>query len=290
MVNDFKNIEEEQYLDLLRKLIGAKEKSDRTGVGTRSVFGNTMRFSLKNGTVPLITTKKVYWKGVVEELLFFIRGERDSKKLEEKGVRIWTGNTTKDFIEKRGLSYNEGDIGPMYGVQWRDFGGTIHPGTGVDQLRSVLELIKTNPDSRRMVVTAYNPQEKDLGVLEPCHMIFQFNVTDGLYLDCMFYMRSWDVFLGGPFNIASYALLTHMFAKASGLLPGELVVMSGDTHLYSNHIEAAKEQVSRTPNPFPRVAISKQLTSVEDMERLSYSDIILSGYYPHPAIKAEMAI
>jgi len=248
-----------------------------------------MKFSLEDGKIPLLTTKKVFFRGVVEELLFFIRGERNTKTLEDKGVNIWKGNTSAEFLLERGLPYSEGDMGPMYGVQWRNFGGNGPNQFGVDQLKKSFGLIKNSPTSRRNIVTAYNPLENHMGVLEPCHMFFQFNVRDDK-LDCLFYMRSWDTFLGGPFNIGSYAVLTHIMAKAAGLKPGQLVCQSGDTHLYKNHVDQAREQVSRRPYPFPTMKINRELNSVEDMEKLVYEDFELIDYKCHPAIKADMAI
>jgi thymidylate synthase len=284
------NLEETQYLALLSDLLASEVKEDRTGVGTLSQFGSILKFSLEGGQIPLLTTKRVFFRGVVEELLFFIRGDRDSKKLEEKGVKIWTGNTTREFLDNRGLKdYEEGDIGPMYGVQWRNFGGTHDPGFGVDQLQQAFDTIKNNPTSRRIIVSAYNPVEKHLGCLEPCHMMFQFNVRDDK-LDCLFYMRSIDTFLGLPFNIASYAILTHLMAKATGLKAGNLVFQGGDTHLYKTHIEQAKEQRSREPRPFPILKINKDLNSLEDIEKIEFEDFELVGYNPHAAIKAEMAV
>jgi len=296
------NLEEQDYLDLLSHILNRGDlKDDRTGVGTLSTFGRSLRFSLAQDKLPLLTTKKVFFKGVVEELLFFIRGERDTKKLEAKGVKIWKGNTSKEFLKKRGLDYEEGDMGPMYGVQWRDFGGEsirnrykhdrdyFPTKCGVDQLQNAFDLIKNNPDSRRILVSAYNPQEGHLGVLEPCHMFFQFNVV-GPYLDCVWYQRSVDSFLGLPFNIASYGLLTHIMAKATGLKARELIFMGGDTHLYSNHLKQAKEQISRTPKEWPTIQINKELSSIEDMENLSFEDFVVEGYDPAPAIKAEMAV
>lgn len=298
------NKEEMQYIHLLGDLLNAEPKKDRTGVGTYSKFGHQMRFSLKDGTLPLLTTKKVFFRGVVEELLFFIRGDRDSKLLEEKGINIWKGNTTREFLDNRGLKdYKEGDIGPMYGVQWRNFGGETnkinysecgHPywlqiPKGIDQLQNAFNLIKNNPDSRRILVSAYNPQESPLGVLDPCHTFFQFNVHNGR-LDCLFYMRSWDVALGGPFNIASYAILTHLMAKATGLNPGELVVSSGDTHIYETHRKGVSEQILRDPYPFPTLSINKNISSLQDMENLKYEDFNLIDYKYHPSIKMEMAI
>jgi len=291
--------QEQQYLDLLNNILyNGTTKKDRTGVGTNSLFGSILRFSLRDGKLPVLTTKKVFIRGVIEELLFFVRGERDSKKLEAKGVNIWKGNTTREFLDKRGLKYQkEGDIGPMYGVQWRDFNGEIEshhtgkgPGEGVDQLQNAFNLIKNDPTSRRIVVTAYNPAEAHMGCLEPCHMFFQFNVNPNGELDCLFYMRSIDCFLGLPFNIASYAVLTHMMAKATGLKPGELVFSGGDTHLYLNHTEQAKEQISRTPFEFPTLNIKKDINSIEDMEKLEFEDFEIIGYQSHAAIKADMAV
>jgi thymidylate synthase len=277
------NTEEQQYLDLLKELLESDSKEDRTGVGTLSKFGHQMRFSLEDGTLPLLTTKKVFFRGVVEELLFFIRGERDSKKLEAKGVNIWRGNTSREFLDNRGLTdYKEGDMGPMYGSLWRDF-------DGVDQLQNSFDTIKSNPTSRRNIVTAYNPAKAHLGVLYPCHTMFQFNVRDDK-LDCLWVQRSVDTFLGLGFNITSYAVLTHMMAKAAGLKTGDLIFQGGDTHLYKNHIEQAKEQLSREPHPFPTLKINKDINSIDDMEKLVYEDFELVDYKCHPSIKAEMAV
>lgn len=292
---DNMNTEEYQYLDLLKELLHSPKKEDRTGVGTYSKFGHQMRFSLKDGKLPLLTTKKVFFRGVVEELLFFIRGDRDTTKLEERGIKIWSGNTTREFLDSRGLSHYEvGDMGPMYGVQWRNFGGnrTLKDSSlkrGVDQLQNAFDLIKNNPNSRRILVTAYNPDETNLGVLDPCHTFFQFNVHNE-YLDCLFYMRSWDVALGGPFNIASYAVLTHVMAKATGLKPRELIVSSGDTHLYETHIKGVTEQILRDPYPFPTLKINKDISSLRGIENLKYEDFELLNYKYHPPIKMEMAV
>lgn len=292
------NVEEQQYLDLLKKLIEAEPKDDRTGVGTHSIFGHQMRFSLEDGTIPLLTTKKVFFRGVIEELLFFIRGERDSKKLEEKGVKIWSGNTSREFLDKRGLShYEEGDIGLMYGVQWRDFGGDTlssfdgnELAKGVDQLQYVFNEIKNNPASRRILMTTLNPLEVDMGVLWPCHGIaVQFNVREDK-LDCLWYQRSTDCGLGLPFNIASYAVLTHIMAKATNLKAGDLIFTSGDTHIYKNHIEPLKEQISRDPYPFPTLKINKDIDCIADIEKLKFEDFEVIGYQHHPPIKMEMAV
>lgn len=297
------NIEEQQYLDLLKNLIEAQSKDDRTGVGTYSIFGHQMRFSLEDGTIPLLTTKKVFFRGVVEELLFFIRGERNTKKLEEKGVNIWKSNTSREFLDKRGLNlYDEGDMGPMYGVQWRDFGGAtkrdyesqyskdLSKVKGIDQLKYVFNEIKNNPNSRRILMTTLNPAEVDKGVLWPCHGIaVQFNVR-GDKLDCLWYQRSTDCGLGLPFNIASYAVLTHIMAKATNLKAGDLIFTSGDTHIYKNHIEPLKEQISRDPYPFPKLKINKDVLSIFDIENLAFEDFEVIGYKHYPPIKMEMAV
>lgn len=277
------NFEEQNYLDLLRSIKQTYNKSDRTGVGTKSKFGTKLEFSLTDNTIPLLTTKKMFFKGIVEELLFFVRGDTNSKKLEEKGVNIWKGNTSKEFLKSRNLPYNEGELGPMYGYQWRSFGGKI------DQLSNALDLIKNDPDSRRIVVSAYNPTVSDLTVLEPCHMFFQFYVESNS-LSCQFYMRSVDSFLGLPFNIGSYAILTHMMAQAAGLTANKLIFVGGDTHIYLNHIDQVNEQIERVPFDFPKLKINKKISSIKDMESLKFSDFGLTDYKCHPSIKAEMAV
>ena len=293
------NIEEKNYLALLQNILdNGSVRQDRTGIGTVGLFGTNLRFSLENDTIPLLTTKKVFWKGIVEELLFFVRGEIDSKKLEAKGVNIWKGNTSREFLDKRGLShYPEGMMGPMYGYQWRNFGKQIFdtnhgpPRTipGIDQLQNAFNLIKNDPNSRRIIVTAYNPQASKDSVLEPCHMFFQLHVDNG-ELSLQWYQRSVDSFLGLPFNIASYALLTHMMAKATGLKAKELIFSGGDTHVYSNHIEQVKTQLTREPFAFPKLQINKNLNSLQDIEKLELTDLTIEGYQSHPAIKAEMAV
>lgn len=295
------NQEEQNYLDLVKHILeNGNNKSDRTGIGTKSIFGAQLRFSLENGKIPLITTKKIFIKGVIEELLFFIRGERDTKKLESKGVNIWKGNTSREFLDKRGLShYKEGDMGPMYGVLWRNFGQKsscchcdfdgCQDGNGIDQLSNCLELIKTDPDSRRIIVTAHDPTVTKDSVLYCCHNYFQFYVNDGK-LSCHFLMRSNDLILGAGFNFASYAILTHLMAKASGLKTGELIYSVGDVHVYNNTVEGVKLQLSREPYPFPTLKINKEISSIKDMESLEFSDFEIENYIHHPAIKMEMAI
>lgn len=278
------NSEEYKYLDLLDSILhGGSEHKDRTGIGTKSIFGTKLRFSLKDNTIPMLTTKKVFSKGVIEELLFFIRGETDTKKLESKGVNIWKGNTSREFLDKRGLHHlPEGEMGPMYGYQWRNF-------NGVDQLDKALNLLKNDPTSRRIIVSAYNPAVSNQCVLEPCHMFFQFYV-DGKNLSCQYYQRSVDSFLGLPFNILSYSILTHLMAKASGLEAKELIFVGGDTHIYSNHEEQVKEQSLREPFKFPQLNIKKEINTIKDMENLKLEDFEVIGYQSHPAIKADMAV
>ncbi len=264
---------EEQYLDLLRLIIetGA-DRGDRTGTGTRSIFGHQMRFDLGAG-FPLLTTKKVHLKSIIYELLWFLRGETNVRWLQERGVTIWD-----EWADENG------DLGPVYGSQWRSWpdgkGGTI------DQIANVVNSIKTKPESRRHIVTAWNPAEVDEMALPPCHCLFQFYVAEGR-LSCQLYQRSADVFLGVPFNIASYALLTLMVAQVTGLDAGEFVHSFGDVHLYSNHVQQAHEQLRRAPRPLPRMTLNPDRTSLFDFD---YEDFMLTGYDPHPAIKAEIAV
>ena len=262
-----------QYLDLLEHIMkDGSVKHDRTGVGTKSVFGYQMRFDLSEG-FPLLTTKKVHLKSIIYELLWFISGDTNIKYLKEHGVSIWD-----EWADENG------DLGPVYGHQWRSF---PKPGGGsVDQLQPVVDQIKNNPDSRRMIVCAWNPAEIDRMALPPCHCLFQFYVNDGK-LSCQLYQRSADTFLGVPFNIASYALLTMMLAQVCGLQPGEFVHTTGDTHLYLNHMEQVREQLSREPRPLPRMILNPEVKSIYDFK---YEDFTLEGYDPWPAIKAPVAV
>ena len=279
------NLEEKKYLELLSEIMTEGNiKSDRTGIGTKSIFGSKLSFSLKDGKIPMLTTKKMFARGVIEELLFFIRGESNSKLLEEKGVNIWKGNTTREFLDKRGLSHlEEGSLGKGYGYQWRNFSGKT------DQIANLLHTLKTNPDDRRMLVAAWNPGELNEATLPPCHTHFQCYVNDGK-LSLQFYMRSSDLFLGVPFNLMSYALLTHILANATGLQADKLIFVGGDTHIYSNHFDAAKTQIEREPFDFPTVKINKSLSSLSDIEALEFKDFVIEGYQSHASIKAEMAI
>lgn len=280
------------------------ERGDRTGVGTYSVFGTQLRFSLENNVVPMLTTKKIFIKSVVEELLFFLRGETDTKNLEAKGSNIWKSNTTREFLDKRGLvDLPEGDMGKSYGFQWRNFGGKITSGKydatrsapmnryadGVDQLSQVVETLKNNPNDRRIVISAWNPKQIPEMALPPCHMFCQFYADKG-NLSAQFYMRSVDSFLGLPFNILSYAMLTRIIAQTVGMQAKELIFVGGDTHIYANHLEPVREQLGRTPFDFPTLNIAAELNTVNDIEKLTLSDFKIENYQCHPAIKAEMAI
>lgn len=263
----------QQYLDLLSRILNeGVHKGDRTGTGTLSVFGNQMRFDLRDG-LPLLTTKKLHLKSIIYELLWFLRGDTNVHYLQEHGVRIW--NEWAD---------ENGELGPVYGHQWRSWpdykGGTI------DQITNVLEQIKHNPNSRRMLVTAWNPAEVDEMALPPCHCLFQFYVADGR-LSLQLYQRSADTFLGVPFNIASYALLLQMMAQVTGLEAGEFIHTTGDTHLYSNHLEQAKLQLTRTPRPLPKMKINPD---VKDLFAFKYEDFELVDYNPYPHISAEVAV
>lgn len=262
-----------QYLDLLSRILNeGTRKSDRTGTGTLSVFGHQMRFDLADG-FPLLTTKKLHLKSIIYELLWFLRGDTNVKYLHDHGVTIWD-----EWADENG------DLGPIYGHEWRSWpdyrGGTI------DQIANVVDLIKRSPDSRRMIVSAWNVAEVDSMALPPCHTMFQFYVAEGR-LSLQLYQRSADTFLGVPFNIASYALLMMMMAQVTGLQPGEFVHTTGDTHLYLNHIDQARLQLTRTPRPLPRMAINPGVKSIFDF---CYEDFSLEGYDPWPHIKAEVSV
>ena len=289
-----------QYLDLLRDIVeSGTDKGDRTGTGNRYLFSRHMRFSLRD-QFPILTTKRVYWRGVVEELLFFLRGDTDSTHLEEKRVKIWEGNTRREFLDKKGLTtLPEGDIGCAYSHQWRNFGGE-HPHLpetkgqkGVDQVKAVLDTLKTNPLDRRMIISGWCPTQTHMMALPSCHVLYVFNVNPKTNeLNCHMTQRSCDTFLGVPFNISSMALMTCLFAKAAGFKPGEISWLGVDVHLYRDHLEsgAVTEQLMRDPRPFPTLNIKKELNSLEDIEALTYEDLELVGYKPHKTIKAKMAV
>ncbi len=277
------------YHDLLRLILTqGKPRSDRTGTGTLGVFGHQMRFALDEG-FPLVTTKKVHLKSIVHELLWFVRGETHVASLQAAGVSIWDEWATAEQCARFGRE--PGDLGPVYGHQWRNFGATrdsdgTYRRDGVDQLSNLITNIRNRPDSRRLIVSGWNPLEAEQVALPPCHTLFQFYVQDGA-LSCQLYQRSGDVFLGVPFNIASYALLTLMVAQVCDLAPGEFIHTLGDAHLYSNHIEQAKLQLEREPRPLPRMRIDP---SVKDLFAFRYEHFTLEGYDPHPAIKAPVAV
>jgi thymidylate synthase len=263
----------QQYLNLARHVLeNGTPKEDRTGTGTVSTFGYQMRFDLEKG-FPLLTTKKMHLKSVIYELLWFLSGDTNVKYLQEHGVRIWNEWADED-----------GDLGPVYGKQWRSW--TTPTGETVDQISEVVEMIKHNPHSRRMIVTAWNPGEVEQMALPPCHCLFQFNVTDGK-LSCQLYQRSADIFLGVPFNIASYALLTLMIAHVTRLKPGEFVHTLGDAHIYNNHIEQMRTQLQRTPYPLP---IMKLNPAVNNLFNFRYDDFELVGYKAHPHLKGKVSV
>lgn len=262
-----------QYLDLLEHILEkGTDKSDRTGTGTRSVFGHQIRFDLEEG-FPMLTTKKLHLKSIIYELLWFLKGDTNVKYLQENGVRIWNEWARED-----------GDLGPVYGKQWRSWEGA--DGRVHDQIMKVIDLIKNNPDSRRIIVNAWNVAELDEMALCPCHCMFQFYVANGK-LSCQLYQRSADAFLGVPFNIASYALLTMMMAQVCGLKSGEFVHTFGDLHLYSNHFEQAKTQLQRTPKELPLIKINEQIT---DILAFDFKDFELLNYNPDPHIKAAVSV
>jgi len=286
--------EEYQYLEIIEDILEhGNQKSDRTGTGTKSVFGRQMRFSLRDGTFPLLTTKKTFYRGIAEELFWFIRGSTNAIELKEKKVMIWEGNSSREFLDSVGLSHREvGDLGPVYGFQWRHFGAEYsdmhadYSGQGVDQLAEVIHKIKNKPDDRRIIMCAWNPKDIPRMALPPCHCLVQFYVANG-ELSCQLYQRSADMGLGVPFNIASYALLTHMIAHVTGLKAGEFVHTLGDTHVYLNHVEPLKEQLKRDPKPFPKLVIKRKVENIEDF---TIDDFEVQGYDPHPKITMEMAV
>ena len=277
------------YLELLRRILEeGRPRTDRTGTGTRGVFGHQMRFDLGEG-FPLLTTKKLHLKSIIHELLWFLRGETHVASLQAAGVKIWDAWATAEQTARFGRK--EGDLGPIYGHQWRNFGATKHAdgsyeNDGLDQIVQVLDRIKKTPDSRRLIVSGWNPREADEVALPPCHTMFQFHVGDGR-LSCQLYQRSGDVFLGVPFNIASYALLTLMIAQVCDLKPGDFVHTFGDAHLYRNHFEQAQLQLSRQPRALPKMELNP---AVRDLFSFKYEDFTLEGYDPHPHIKAPVAI
>jgi thymidylate synthase len=291
------NHEEQQYLNLIKNILENGTWEEGRNGKTKSIFGNMMRFSLKDGKIPILTTKKTAWKTCLKELLWFIRGDTDNKLLQEQGVHIWDGNTTREFLDSRGLTdYREGLIGPGYGFQWRHFGGDYDSSAagvkeggnpGVDQLQQIIDALKdpAQRTSRRLIMSAWNPQQLDQMALPPCHILCQFNVHDGNKLSCSMYQRSVDTILGQPFNIASYSFLTHLLAKHCGLEAYEFVHFMGNCHLYDNAIDAANLQITREPFPFPTVSIKQVRENINEYE---VDDFVLENYQSHEAIKVSM--
>ncbi|KAB0799059.1 hypothetical protein PPYR_06939 [Photinus pyralis] len=286
--------EEFQYLNHIRQILDTGVKrSDRTGVGTYAIFGAQMRYSLRDNIFPLLTTKRVFWRGVVEELLWFIRGSTNAKDLSDKKVHIWDANSSREFLDQMEFTDREvGDLGPVYGFQWRHFGATYegmhadYDGKGIDQLKQVIDTIRNNPNDRRIIMCAWNPVDIPKMALPPCHCLVQFYVANG-ELSCLLYQRAADMGLGVPFNIASYSLLTVMIAHVTGLKPGEFIHTLGDSHVYLTHVEPLKEQLQRVPKPFPHLHIKRHVASIDDFK---VEDFDLVGYDPYPTIKMEMAV
>lgn len=283
--------EELQYLNLVKHIIkNGNVREDRTGTGTLSIFGAQLKFSLRDNTFPLLTTKPVFYRGIAEELFWFIRGSTNAKELQDKNVRIWDGNSSRKYLDSIGLTHREvGDLGPVYGFQWRHFGAqyvdmhTDYTGQGIDQLINVIETIKNRPEDRRIIICAWNPADLSKMALPPCHCLVQFYVANG-ELSCQLYQRSADMGLGIPFNIASYALLTVMISHVVNLRPGDFVHTLGDAHVYNNHVNALKIQCKITTQPFPKIHIKRKI------EDFTFDDFEMVNYNPHPKIIMEMSI
>lgn len=290
-----RNCGEESYLSYCREIMDKGEVRETRSGCTKSLFGKCLEFDLRDG-FPLITTKKVFYRGVVEELLFFIRGDTNANHLSDKNVKIWEGNSSREYLDSLGLTDREpGDLGPVYGFQWRHFGAEYsnchanYKGMGMDQLAMVVDQIRNNPGSRRIFMSAWNPKSAPEMVLPPCHVSYQFYVSNG-NLDVMMYQRSADVFLGLVFNIASTATLLTLIAKITGLVPRFVKLVVGDGHIYESHFTAVNKQLGRVPRPFPTLEIPADLETLDDVERLSYDDFKLVYYDPYPAISAPMAV
>nr|CAD7441329.1 unnamed protein product [Timema bartmani] len=286
--------DEEQYLNHIRQILTrGSRREDRTGVGTLSLFGAQMRYSLRNGVFPLLTTKRVFWRAVVEELLWFIKGSTNARELQEKSIHIWDGNSSRQYLDSLGFTHRqEGDLGPVYGFQWRHYGAKYqdmfhdYSGQGIDQLAEIINTIKTRPSDRRIILCSWNPGDLNQMALPPCHCLVQFYVAED-ELSCQLYQRSADMGLGVPFNIASYALLTYMVAHVTGLKPGEFIHTLGDSHVYLNHVAALGEQILRKPRPFPTLNIVRTVGDIGDFR---LEDFNLQDYNPHPKIDMQMAV
>ncbi|XP_077302834.1 thymidylate synthase [Arctopsyche grandis] len=288
--------QELQYLRLVQQIINTGTKRpDRTGVGTLSSFGTQSRWNLENGQLPLLTTKRVFVRGVLEELLWIISGSTNANVLKEKGIHIWDGNSSREFLDSIGFTdREEGDLGPVYGFQWRHFGAEYkgmhvdYTGQGVDQLLNIIDMIKNRPEDRRLVLCSWDAKSLPLMALPPCHCLAQFYVANGR-LSCQLYQRSADLGLGVPFNIASYSLLIHMMARVTSLQAGEFIHTLGDAHVYLNHVEPLKQQITREPRPFPHLSFSSDAPT-DDITAFKYEHFIVSDYKPHPKIDMEMAV
>ncbi|AET39123.1 thymidylate synthase Ecym_4042 [Eremothecium cymbalariae DBVPG len=296
------NLEEQQYLDLCERIIREGElRPDRTGTGTYSLFAPPqLRFDLRDDVFPLLTTKRVFTKAIILELLWFVTGCTDGRKLSEQGVRIWDGNGSREYLDSIGLHERRvGDLGPVYGFQWRHFGAEYktcddnYSGQGVDQLIEVIHRLKHNPYDRRIIMSAWNPVDFPKMALPPCHVFSQFYVSfpggEGSVprLSCLLYQRSCDMGLGVPFNIASYALLTRMIAMVCDMEPGEFIHTMGDAHVYKDHVDALKEQLSRNPRPFPKLKIKRKVTDIDDFK---FEDFEITDYNPHGKIQMKMSV
>jgi thymidylate synthase len=288
-----KNIEEYQYLNLVRDIIEKGTWEEGRNGRTKSIFGSMMRFSLKDDKIPILTTRKTAWKTCLKELLWFIRGKTNNKLLQAKGVHIWDGNAAPEFVKSRGLEhYSDGELGPIYGHQWRHFnakweGDEDYTGEGIDQLQQIIDALKDPKQrtSRRLIMTAWNPCQLDEMVLPPCHILCQFNVHNGDQLSCALYQRSCDVPLGSNFNIASYSFLTHLIAKHCGLKAYEFIYFMGNCHIYEDHVEIIKEQLKNTPYAFPTISIKQVKNNINDYE---VEDFEVVNYQSHDAIKMKM--
>jgi thymidylate synthase len=291
------NVGEVGYLNSLRKIMDTGDEHMGRNGKTLSVFGERLEFNIEDN-FPLLTTKKMFWKGIVGELVWFLNANTNAKELNDMGVKIWDGNSSREYLDSIGLTdYEEGECGPIYGFQWRNFNGTykgsgvdyLKEGDGVDQLQEILDQIRTTPGSRRMVMSAWNPAQADKIVLPCCHLLYQFYVNDGK-LSCQMYQRSADMFLGVPFNIASTALLTHIIAHLTGLKPGRIIIVIGDAHIYAEHIEAVKKQLKREPKSFCQLKIKEREddSEIKNPEDFRMDDFELIGYDSHRGIKAQM--
>jgi thymidylate synthase len=291
-----KNIEEESYISLLKNIMENGEyRQDRTNTGTQSIFGTQLRFNIET-KCPIITTKRIPWKSCIKELLWFLNGKTDSKILENNGVNIWKQNSSREFLDKRGLvNLREGDIGGGYGFQWRHFGAEYkgcdqnYDGCGIDQIEQLIHSLKNDPYSRRHMITAWNPAAFSTMALPPCHCFAQFYVSENNRLSCHLYQRSVDTFLGFPWNIMSYAMLTKIIALKCDLKPKELIISTGDTHIYSNHIDQVTTQIEREPYEFPQVEINDAV-KLKDFSDITIDDFVIIDYNHHDSISATMAV